>query len=141
MPIETVHAEWIRDRVFLLRDRFDFPVVMTQPQGVNGADLLPLSLIGCSAWDVMDILQKQRQEVTDLQVSAESERDESPPWRFRRIRLLYRVTGRDLSPDLVRRAIELSETRYCSIFATLRDVVELTSEYQILDADQGADGG
>jgi putative redox protein len=49
MTSETVRVDWISDRLFLLRDRNDFPILMTQPQGVNGADLLPLSLIGCSA--------------------------------------------------------------------------------------------
>jgi len=48
MPTETVRVDWMAQRMFLLRDRNNFPVVMTQPQGVNGADLLPLSLVGCS---------------------------------------------------------------------------------------------
>jgi len=63
MEREIVRVEWIRDKVFLLKDRHDFPLIMTQPQGVNGADLLPLSLAGCSAWDVVDIMQKQRQRL------------------------------------------------------------------------------
>ena len=75
MPSETVQLDWISDQSFLLRDRSGFPVIMTQPMGVNGADLLPLSLIGCAAWDLIAILQKQRQQVSGLQVIAESERD------------------------------------------------------------------
>jgi hypothetical protein len=57
MISETVNAEWVRDRVFLLRDRRDFPVVMTQPMGVSGADLLPMSLLGCVMWDAVSILE------------------------------------------------------------------------------------
>jgi putative redox protein len=132
MSTVTVRAEWVRDQVFLLRDRHDFPIVMTQPQGVTGADLLPLSLIGCAAWDIVAILQKQRQQLTGLHVTAESEQDPEPPWRFRRIHIVYRLTGHDLNAAQVRRAIELSETRYCSIYATLRAVVEITSDFEIV---------
>jgi putative redox protein len=137
MPTETVHADWINDQRFLLRDRFDFPVVMAQPQGVSGSDLLPLSLIGCAAWDVIAILRKQRQQVSGLQVAAESEREEEPPWRFRRIRVTYRITGRRIDPLRVRRAIELTEQKYCSIFATLSRAVEIQSDFEILETQEG----
>jgi len=132
MPTETVRADWIADQVFLLRDRAGFPIVMTQPQGVNGADLLPLSLIGCAAWDILDILRKQRQAVTRFEVIADSERDDEPPWRFRRIRVLYRIGGRNLDARRVERAIELTETKYCSIYVTLRDAIEIVSDYEIV---------
>jgi putative redox protein len=106
---------------------------MTQPMGVNGADLLPLSLIGCSAWDVADLARKQNQSLTRLEVTAESDQDPEPPWRFRRIRIHYLFFGRDLDPALLRRSIELSEERYCSIYATLRDAVELTSDFEVVE--------
>ncbi len=97
MPTETVSVEWIGDQVFLMNDRAGFPIVMTQPMGVNGADLLPLSVIGCAVWDVVAILNKQHQEIQGLKVTAESVRDDEPPWRFRKIRIHYRFAGRDLS--------------------------------------------
>lgn len=136
MPTETVHADWIDGQRFLLRDRFDFPIVMAQPDGVSGSDLLPLSLIGCASWDVIAILRKQRQQVTGLHVTAESEREEDPPWRFRRIRILYRLTGQMIEAERVRRAIELTERKYCSIFATLSRAVEIQSEFEILEAPE-----
>ncbi len=133
MATETVRVDWIADRTFLLRDRNAFPIIMTQPQGVNGADLLPLSLIGCAAWDIMSILQKQQQAVTGLQVLAHSERDEEPPWRFRKIQIVYRFTGRDLKEAYIKRAIEPSESKYCSIYATLRAALDLRSDYEIVN--------
>jgi putative redox protein len=133
MSTETVRAEWVREEVFLLKDHFDFPLVMTQPQGVNGADLLPLSLIGCAGWDVIAILKKQRQDVTRLEISAESQRDEAPPWRFRRITIRYRLRGRNLVAERVKRAIDLAETKYCSVYVTLRDAIEIQSEFEIVD--------
>jgi putative redox protein len=131
MPIETVSADWVEGDVFVLRDRAGYSVVMTQPHGVNGADLLPLSLIGCLAWDVMGILRKQREPVEKLAVTAESERDSEPPWRFRSILIRYHFTGRGLRAERVRRAIALSENKYCSIYATLKEAVALRSEIVI----------
>lgn len=131
MANETVHAEWVRDQVFLLKDRAGFPVVMAQPEGVNGADLLPMSLIGCAAWDIISILRKQRQQVTSLEISAESQREPEPPWRYLNIRIRYRIRGHDLSEKRIRRAVELTETKYCGIFATLRLAVNLESEIEI----------
>lgn len=135
MPIETVRADWLGERRFLLRDRSDFPIVMAQPMGAQGADLLPLSLIGCALWDIENILRKQRQALTALSAAAESARDEAPPWRFRRIHIHYTFRGRRLRASLVRRAIDLTETQYCSIFATLRDAVELTSDFEIVEEE------
>jgi len=132
MAVETVRAQWVEEKVFLLRDHLDFPVVMTQPAGVLGADLLPMSLAGCAAWDVMDILVKQRQQVTALEVSAVSEREDEAPWRFKKITLRYKITGQKINPEAVRRAVALSEGKYCSIYATLRGALELVSEVEIV---------
>jgi len=133
MTTETVRANWVEDQVFLLRDHSDFPILMTQPAGVHGADLLPLSLIGCAAWDIRSILHKQRQQLTHFEVTAESERDEDPPWRFRRIRICYKFSGHNLDEKKIHSAIELSEQKYCSVYATLRDVLELISEVEIVN--------
>jgi putative redox protein len=133
LPTETVQLDWISEQIFLLRDRAGFPVIMTQPMGVSGADLLPLSLIGCAAWDLIAILKKQHLRVSSLQVFADCERDAEPPWRYRKIHIRYILTGSSLDRAKVQRAIELSETKYCSIHATLRPVVELTNELEIKD--------
>ncbi len=133
MGFETVKLDWAGDQVFLLRDRNDFPIVMTQPHGANGADLLPLSVIGCSAWDIVGILRKQRQQLTGVQVIANSEQEEDPPWRFKSIHIVYRFTGRNLDAGQVRLAIELTETKYCSTYATLREVVGITSLFEIVE--------
>ena len=133
MIVEKTKVEWVSDRVFLLKDRNDFPIIMAQPAGVNGADLLPLSLMGCSAWAIMGIVQKQRQQLTGLSVSAESERESEPPWRFRKIRLRYRFTGHNLDARRIQHAVDLSEAKYCSIYATLREAVKLVSECEIIE--------
>ncbi len=141
MPTETVSVEWMRDQVFLLRDRAGFPILMTQPYGVNGADLLPLSVAGCASWDIVAILQKQHQKLTGMSVSIESVRDDTPPWRFRQIRIHYHLSGHGLTREAVRRAVELSENKYCSTFATLRAAVELSSDFEIIEDGDGQAGG
>jgi putative redox protein len=133
MLLETVSLDWIQDRRFELRDRNGYAVIMDQPEGVNASDLLPLSLIGCSAYDVIAILQKQRQEVVDLTISAQSTRDAEPPWRFRKIHIQYKVSGRALDPEKVQRALHLAEDKYCGVYATLRDVVEITNDFEIVE--------
>lgn len=135
MPVETVRVDWIQDQEFLLKDHFGFPTLMAQPMGVNGADLLPLSIIGCAAWDVVSILKKQRQQVTAFQVTAESRREDGPPWRFLSIRITYRVAGRNLKADSIRQAVSLTEEKYCATLATLKDAVEITSACEIIDSE------
>ena len=131
---ETVQARWLHDQVFLLQDRAGYPIIMTQPGGVLGADLLPLSVIGCALWDIVAILRKQRQQVTAVQAAAESLRDDEPPWQFRKIHIHYTFSGSNLDSDQIRRAVTLSENKYCSTFATLRTAVELTSDIEIINA-------
>ena len=133
MKTTSVRAGWIGGQSFLLRDRAGFPILMDQPMGVNAADLLPLSLIGCVSWEIVSILKKQRQQVTGLKITAESDQDEEPPWRLRRIRICYQVRGRGLNEARIRRAVELSESKYCPVYATLRDAVEITSRIEIED--------
>jgi putative redox protein len=135
MPPEIVRLEWVKHQEFILRDRFDFPIVMTQPAGVNGADLLPLSIIGCSTWDIIAILLKQKQPVDSFSVQAASELEAQSPWRFLPIHITYYFTGTNLDEAKIRRAIFLTEEKYCSTFATLRQTVQLKSDFEILPSE------
>jgi putative redox protein len=134
---EEVSARWVDGQVFVLQDRHGFPVMMSQPDGANGADLLPMSLIGCAAWDVVAILRKQRQSVSGLEVSAQSFREPEPPWRFQRIHIHYKLRGKNLDRGRISRAIDLAQHRYCSIYATLEQVVDIQSDFEV---DDGATG-
>jgi putative redox protein len=136
MISEKVTAEWQHDQVFMLRDQHGYPIKMSQPDGVLGADLLPLSLIGCAIWDVTNILHKQKQVISRMEVEAFSERDYDPPWRFRKIRVLYRIWGTQVKRAAVERAIRLTEEKYCSIYVTLKPAIEIVSEFEILTDDK-----
>lgn len=102
---------------------------------VNASDLLPMSLMGCSVHDVVEILIKQRQDVRRINIIAEHTQDDTPPWKFRKIHLKYQIIGKNIDIEKARKAIKLSEEKYCSIYATLRDVVEITDEVEVVEGE------
>ncbi len=137
----NVELDWLRDELFVGRDRQGTTLTLgrtpgTDPEwrGMKASDLLLLSLITCSAHDVVSIIQKQKQQVTSLRVSADGEQDNDPPWRFRKIHVCYKLVGHNLNASFIKRAIELSQEKYCSVYATLRDAVEITTDYEIKNA-------
>ena len=104
-------------------------------KGVKPSDLLLLSLASCSAYDVVMILRRQRQDLTNLYVSVNGDQASDPPYQFTEIHQHYTVEGVDLDPKKVARAIELSEERYCSVAATIRGVAKISHSYEIVGAD------
>jgi putative redox protein len=104
-----------------------------QIRNVSASDLLPMSLMGCSVHDVIEILIKQRQDVHEIKIISEHTQDETPPWKFKKIHLHYEVIGKNIDPEKVRKAIELSEEKYCSVYATLRDTVEITHDFVVIE--------
>lgn len=98
--------------------------------GARPMDLLAVALGGCTAMDVLSILKKMRQPVEAFSISVSGERAEEHPRRFTSLQVVYRFKG-DLDETKVARAIELSETRYCSVEATLRPAVPITSRFEI----------
>ena len=133
MANKLVSLHWDPDRQFILQDKDAFQVVMKKPKGGSASDLLPMSLIGCASHDVVEILNKQKQDLRELKVTAESTQDEDPPWRFRKIHIHYQVIGKEIDPEKVRKAILLSEEKYCSVYATLKDALEITHDFEIVE--------
>ena len=99
-------------------------------QGPTPMELLAVSLAGCTSMDVVSILVKMRQPLEGFSVEVAGERAEEHPRRFTSIAVVYRLKG-DLDERKVERAIRLSEERYCSVEATLRPAVPITSRYEI----------
>jgi putative redox protein len=100
--------------------------------GVKPSEMLLVALASCTAVDVVEILEKKKINLTLLEISATGEQDQDPPWTFRKIHLLYKVKGDGLTEKAVQQAIHLSETKYCSVAATIRGVAEITTSYEIL---------
>lgn len=99
-------------------------------------ELLLLALGSCMGIDVISILRKKRQEVTHYRIEVRGQRRESHPRSYRRLEVHHIVTGRSISEQSVAQAIELSETKYCSVAATFRPAAEIVSTFQIIKADE-----
>jgi putative redox protein len=134
MTSNTVHLNWNPEEQFVLSDNDNHQIVMKKPKGVKPSDLMSMALIGCSSYDVVEILQKQKQDLRELKVTADSIQDETPPWRFRKIHIHYQAVGKGIDPDKLGRAIEISEEKYCSVYATLKDAVEITHDFEVMEA-------
>jgi putative redox protein len=96
-------------------------------------ELLLLALGSCTATDVASILAKKRQRVTRYLIEVTGERRDEFPRKFTWMKVHHILTGRGLSPTAVAHAIELSDTKYCSVAASLRPGVEIQSSFEIIE--------
>src|SRR5690554_1990457 len=103
-------------------------------QGPSPMEAVLLGAGGCSAIDVVSILEKGRQRVTGCEVELDADRAEHPPRVFTRIRLHFVVTGHELPEKQVARAVELSMEKYCSVMKMLEKAVEVSSSFEIRSA-------
>jgi putative redox protein len=103
--------------------------------GVRPMEMLLLGMGGCTQFDVLMILRRGRQAVTDCVVELQAERAESDPKVFTRIHAHFIITGRDLDRRRVERAIELSAEKYCSASIMLGATAEITHDVEIRDAE------
>ena len=94
-------------------------------------EMVLAALGSCTATDVAMILEKKRQKLTSLEVSISGERAPSPPTVWTKIEMVYRLEG-DLDEKAVKDAIELSQTRYCSVAAMLSQVASITYRFEIV---------
>ena len=101
-------------------------------------ELLLLALGGCTGVDVIDILKKKRQHVTDYRIEVHGDRREEFPRAYTKLYVKHIVSGRGVSEKAVARAIELSDQKYCSVAATLRGAAEIVTSYEIIE-DSAAD--
>src|SRR5438105_13140701 len=99
-------------------------------------ELLLIALGSCTAVDVISILRKKRERVTDYRVEVRGRRRTEHPRAFTRMEVRHIVRGHKVSEKSVAQAIELSETKYCSVAATLRPTVEIVSSYEIIEEDE-----
>jgi|SRR5690348_3414029 putative redox protein len=103
--------------------------------GARPLELLLMGLGGCTAFDVVTILRKGREKVTDCVVELEADRAPSEPKVFTRIHLHYRLKGRGLAPAKVERAITLSAEKYCSATAILEKTAKITHDWEVLEEE------
>jgi putative redox protein len=132
-------VKWVEAVTFLGESASGHAVVMDGPPesggrnlGIRPMEMLLLGMGGCTAFDVVMILKKARQAVTDCVVEMEAERAATDPRVFTRIHVHFVVTGSGLSDKQVARAVELSAEKYCSASIMLSKAVAITHDYEIV---------
>jgi putative redox protein len=133
-------VKWVQDRTFFGESGSGHSMVMDGDPAGGGRDLgirpmeaLLLGMGGCTAYDVVDILEKSRQAIEDCAIEIEADRAEEIPKVFTKIVVRYIVTGRNLDPKKVERAVNLSAETYCSATIMLGKTAEITHEIEIVD--------
>lgn len=107
------------------------PAVGGDNDGSRPMELIAMGLAGCTAMDVISILQKKRQDVTAFEVLVHAKRAEEHPKVFTHITIEYLIEGRKIDPAAVERAIELSETKYCPAQAMFSKLMPVELTYKI----------
>ncbi len=110
------------------------PEVGGDNDGFRPTELVLIGLAGCTAMDVISILQKKRQEVTDFDVKTYADRETEHPKVFTHIIIEYIVTGRNIDPQAVERAVQLSREKYCTVNAMLSKSVSIEHKIVIKEA-------
>lgn len=134
-----VHTRWVTKRQFTAWDSVGHSLVMDGSVAAGGdgtgwrpVELLLTGLAGCTAFDVISILEKKREDVRDLEVIVDGRLSTGEhPHYYESIDILYRVTGVGVKPESVARAVELSEGKYCSVRATLGPQCVVTTRYEV----------
>lgn len=109
--------------------------------GASPMEALLLALGGCMGIDIVDIMQKGRQELVGCTLTLSGERREDPPRRFTSIDLLVTLTGHSLSRSKAERAVELSRSKYCSVSNSLAPDIDFNVELELLDVDGNSGRG
>ena len=135
--------QWVEGRVFTGTSNSGHGIVIAAPDGSGAPTIAPspmeymlLGTGGCTATDVVMILEKGRQDIRAVEVMLESDRAPEDPKVFTRIHFHFKVTGKGLKPETVERAIKLSHEKYCSASIMMaRAGAKLSHAFEIVEAD------
>ncbi len=133
----AANITWVEDMQFVAQGDSGHAIVMDAAPEAGGHDTGPrpmevllMSILGCTAMDVISILKKKRQPVTGLKIFANAERNPEHPKYFTKIHLEYVAYG-DVELEALERSVQLSEERYCSAIATVRGKAEVTRSCRV----------
>ncbi len=133
------HITYIKDMQFIGKASSGHEIVMDSDPSVGGhnagvrpTELLLLGIGGCSGMDVISILRKKKQEVTGFAINVKGKRDEDYPKKFTEITIEFSIKGKNISEEAVKRAIDLSMNKYCSVKATLEGSAKISFSYKII---------
>jgi len=131
-----VNVKWLNGGMtFIGTDSTNHSVVLSTPAegvGMKPSELLLVAVGSCTAVDVVSILEKKRMPLDSLEIIVDAEQQQEPPWTFRKINIHYKLSGAGLTEKAVEQAIQLSEEKYCSVSATVREAAQITTSFEIL---------
>lgn len=122
-------------RQFIAEDGRGHQLIIDDPNGNTGpkpVELVAIGLAGCTAFDVINILRKKRQRVTDYRVTIEADQAADPPQVFTQVRIHHIIKGVDVAPAAVQDAIRLSEEKYCSVGAMIAKTAQIHATFEIV---------
>lgn len=131
----TTTVRWVTGKQFVGTDSNNHSVVLSGDdphKGVSPSQMLLIGLSACTAYDVLNIMEKKKKPLTMLEIIAEGQQDPEPPWAYRRIILTYRVRGDGITDKAISQAIELSQKKYCSVAATVSGVADIETRFEIV---------
>lgn len=135
--MQTATVRWVGEEKFVGVSPSNHAMAMDSDRESNTApgpmEMLLLALGACTATDVIIVLKKKRQKLESLEIVVSGERAAEPPMVWTKLDLVYRLRGQ-LEEAAVKRAIELSQEKYCSVEAMLKKTAAMTSRYEILPA-------
>jgi len=133
-------VKWVQDRMFLGESGSGHTIVMDgapdsggRNMGVRPMETILIGMGGCTAFDVVHILEKSREAIEDCVADITAERAEDDPKVFTKIHVKFTVTGKKLNPEKVERAVHLTAEKYCSASIMLAKTAEITHEIKIID--------
>ena len=133
--MQSASVKWIGEEKFSATGPSGHTVAVDSDRQTNTApgpmELVLMALGACTATDVVSVLKKKRQKLESLEVVCSGERAAQPPTVWTKLEIVYRLRG-DLDDAAVKRAIELSEDKYCSVAAMLKKTAKITWRYEIL---------
>jgi putative redox protein len=103
--------------------------------GCKPTDALLLSLAGCMGIDTVMFLQKMKTALTSFKIDIVAERNPTPPQYFTAVEIILHIAGKDLNPKKVQRAVSLSQEKYCSVYNSLRNDLDVTVKYVLNDLE------
>lgn len=126
---------WVDDFQFMGVSPSGHGIILDSPEktgyGPSPMELVLIALAGCTGMDVISILEKMKKNVKRFEVSCEGERAEEHPRVYKKIRVHYLIEGKDIDDASVKRAIELSKEKYCSVSIMLSKAAEISFTYEI----------
>ena len=133
--------KWLQNVQFEAKTENGHKFKMDAPKTSHGDDTAPtpmqyllLATAGCTAFDVVVILKKKKQNVTDFEVEVSAKRADTHPKVFEEIDIVYKIYGKDISEKAVEQAIKLSKEKYCSASIMIGKTAKINTRYEIIEA-------